>query len=431
MPAEAQAAVNRAGASAPFAEEASESHAMSPQRILILMSYTGGGHRASALALQAGFEQFAPGRFTVEMVDLLRDHTFFPLNLAPQLYPLLVTYAPALWRTLYATERLPGTGRAVMEHVAAPLAARGVQRALAEHRPDLVISVHPLVQQITLPRLAGLGRSIPFVTVVTDLASAHPFWFDARADACYVASDAAYAQACAAGLPPERIHAFGLPVRPAFARAYPPKEELRAALGLQPHLPAVLLVGGGDGVGRVEEIAHALDAALAPAAGKEPHGQLAVIAGRNEALRAALAAHSWRVPAVVSGFVDNMPEWMLASDCIVTKAGPGTIAEAMICGLPIVLSGFIPGQEAGNVPFVVDQGLGVFASTPDQVGVAVAHWFGAGWADMQKAAANSQRLGRPNSTALIVDSIAQLLDRPAQSGAAATDRTAADGFARG
>lgn len=380
---------------------------MSPQRILILMSNTGGGHRASARALEAGFAEFAPGRFAVEIVDLLHDYTFFPLNRAPQLYPLLVTYTPALWRLLYATERAPGPARAAMDGVVARLAASGVRRALAEHRPDLVISVHPLVQQMTARALAELGRPVPFVTVVTDLASAHPFWFDARVDACYVASEAAAAQARAAGLRPEQIHAFGLPVRPAFAQPYPPQAELRARLGMNARLPAVLVVGGGDGVGRVEEFALALDAALAQAEG--PAGQLVVITGRNEALRAALAAHPWRVPARINGFVDNMPEWMLACDCIVTKAGPGTIAEAMICGLPIVLSGFIPGQEAGNVPFVVAQAVGIFAPAPEEAAVAVAHWFGPGCAAMQEAAANSHELGRPNSTALIVNSIARLL----------------------
>ena len=46
----------------------------------------------------------------------------------------------------------------------------------------------------------------------------------------------------------------------------------------------------------------------------------------------------------VRGFVTNMAEWMTACDTIITKAGPGTIAEALICGLPIILNGFIPCQ---------------------------------------------------------------------------------------
>ena len=57
---------------------------------------------------------------------------------------------------------------------------------------------------------------------------------------------------------------------------------------------------------------------------------------------------------LVRGFVDNMEQWMVACDAIVTKAGPGTIAESLICGLPLLINGYIPCQEAGNVPFVVD-----------------------------------------------------------------------------
>lgn len=41
------------------------------------------------------------------------------------------------------------------------------------------------------------------------------------------------------------------------------------------------------------------------------------------------------------GFVNNMAEYMVACDCIISKAGPGTIAEAMICGIPIVLNGMV------------------------------------------------------------------------------------------
>jgi len=44
----------------------------------------------------------------------------------------------------------------------------------------------------------------------------------------------------------------------------------------------------------------------------------------------------------LQGFVNNMSEYMSACDCIITKAGPGTIAEALICGTPILLNGEQP-----------------------------------------------------------------------------------------
>ena len=76
----------------------------------------------------------------------------------------------------------------------------------------------------------------------------------------------------------------------------------------------------------------------------------------------------------VQGFVSNMEDFMSASDCIVTKAGPGTIAESMCRGLPTMLSCFLPGQEAGNLPFVTEGGFGDYSSDPETIASTVAMW---------------------------------------------------------
>jgi len=75
---------------------------------------------------------------------------------------------------------------------------------------------------------------------------------------------------------------------------------------------------------------------------------------------------------------------MAACDCIITKAGPGTIAEALSRGLPIVLSGFIPGQEEGNVPYVVNNQAGVHCEEPAAIARTVQRWFGADQTTLQK-----------------------------------------------
>ena len=59
---------------------------------------------------------------------------------------------------------------------------------------------------------------------------------------------------------------------------------------------------------------------------------------------------------------------------LITKAGPGTIAEATIRGLPTMLSSYLPGQEAGNVPFVVQSGFGEYAKDPEQIARTVTGW---------------------------------------------------------
>ena len=123
---------------------------------------------------------------------------------------------------------------------------------------------------------------------------------------------------------------------------------------------------------------------------------------------------SWPLPVKVKGFVDDMPDWMAACDCIVTKAGPGTIAEALISGLPLVLSGFIPGQEEGNIPYVVDGGVGEFTTDPATIAGIVARWFGPERERLDNMAAKARTFGYPQATFDIVRSIRGLLEQSRQ-----------------
>jgi 1,2-diacylglycerol 3-beta-galactosyltransferase len=65
-----------------------------------------------------------------------------------------------------------------------------------------------------------------------------------------------------------------------------------------------------------------------------------------------------------------MAEYMVAADILISKAGPGTIAEAAALSLPVMLTSFLPGQEEGNVNFVVDHGFGSYISDDDPSGIA-------------------------------------------------------------
>lgn len=93
--------------------------------------------------------------------------------------------------------------------------------------------------------------------------------------------------------------------------------------------------------------------------------QVVVICGKNKAVKHELEDATWplNTRVIVHGFVSNMDEWMGAVDALVTKAGPGTIAEATIRGLPVMLSGYLPGQEEGNVPYVVNGEMGFGGGT--------------------------------------------------------------------
>ncbi len=376
---------------------------MDDSKVLLLFSATGGGHRSVAEALMEAFALQAPAARVI-LVDLFHDCTLFPINRVGRSYQLLVQNAPVLWRAIWRfgedKRRLAWLMRLCM-----PL-ARPARRVLCQQSPDLVISVHPLLNHIPLRFLREEGNQAPFVTVVTDWASVPLAWFCPQVDLCVVPNEAAVHRARAAGLSAEQMRVVGMPVSGRFH----PVERLakprwRQQLRLDPDQPTVLLVGGGGGVGSLGEIALAVADELAA----EGHGQLVVICGRNEHLRQQLAQRMWPIPVTVQGFVTNMPDWMGAADLIITKAGPSTIAEALVVGLPILLCSFIPGQEEGNVPFVVEQGAGVYVEKPTEIARRVGEWLRPGNPMLVDMAARARALGRPAAAAAVAEEILRLL----------------------
>ena len=115
---------------------------------------------------------------------------------------------------------------------------------------------------------------------------------------------------------------------------------------------------------------------------------------------------------LVLGFVDNMPDLMCASDVIITKAGPGTISEALICGLPMVLNAFVPCQEEGNIPYVTDHGVGVFEANPKKVAEVIAGWLAGGQGVLKEMAAKSRALGKPHALLDMVKDLEGMIKAP-------------------
>lgn len=66
-------------------------------------------------------------------------------------------------------------------------------------------------------------------------------------------------------------------------------------------LPAVLLMGGGEGMGPIEATARALENTLYNEELGEPIGQILVICGRNKKLADKLRSIPWKIPVQVSG----------------------------------------------------------------------------------------------------------------------------------
>ena len=124
---------------------------------------------------------------------------------------------------------------------------------------------------------------------------------------------------------------------------------------------------------------------------------LVIVTGRNSKLKENLKTITWENPTFIYGFTDEMPDFMRAADTIVTKAGPGTIAEALVAGLPIILYAKLPGQEDGNVDFVETEGVGVWAPESLKVVRTLTRWI-CRPAERQKVVKNCRHAARPDAS---------------------------------
>eukprot|EP00536_Pseudo-nitzschia_multiseries_P011711 jgi/Psemu1/320128/estExt_fgenesh1_pm.C_4120007 len=395
------------------------------------MSKTGGGHLASAIALEDALNSLYPGRFECDIVDIYTDYgPVWPYNDLVRMYKLMAEYSFA-WDLFYKfgeTEFGLRLNEWMLDVFCHQAFTKCMERKFesTQKRADMVVSVHPLCQDLPLKILAELDadaeKSTPFATVVTDLGGAHTTWFNPDVDKCFVPSDALNDKAQSRGLDTSsQIVQYGLPIRKGFwpkskydndVRSNLEVSEVRQELGLS-DVPTVLVVGGGDGMGGIVDIASNLGKALGNQNNNNGNNvsecQMVVVCGNNQQAQQKLEKMNWPkgVEVNIQGFVRNMDEWMKASDCLVTKAGPGTIAEASICGLPCMLFAYLPGQEEGNVAFVEESGFGKYSSDPNEIAATVSSWLKSPekLRTMQQAALSA---ARPSATLDIARDLAEV-----------------------
>jgi 1,2-diacylglycerol 3-beta-galactosyltransferase len=277
-----------------------------------------------------------------------------------------------------------------------------MKRMIEEHPADLIVCVHSVFVRPGIHALRKANIDKPFVTVITDYAWPIVLWYDPRVDVCLVPTQRSYERGLTLGIAPDKMAMTGAVVHPKFADVHLTKVQARAQLGWDADARIVLMVGGGDGMGPLVATAKAVDALPV-------ESQLVVVAGRNQQMKAALDAVQWKHPTRIYGFVDDMPAFMKAADLLITKAGPATITEAALMGLPMVLSGAIKFQESPNVDYVVEQGAGLYAPGPQRVAECVASILNGRGPSLAQLAEGVRKIAQPDAVWNIADKIWEYL----------------------
>jgi len=383
------------------------------KRILIITADAGFGHRRAAVALcQALLELCGAEPAMKGSIRLLcQPQVINPLD-APGVPRLLRgtqsehdQFARSL-SGIYGRIWHASRARLLSEVIGAGLArilGEVFCNLLDQYQPDVIVSTYPLYHTALAAAFALRRCHIPVVTVVTDLGLVHRLWFHPVADACLVATETVRQQAIAFGMPSERIHLCGIPILPAFMKEQRAAHILRAELGWQTELTTILAVGSRR-VPHLAEFISALNHSGLPI-------QLVVVAGGDEELFRALHEIEWKLPVRLYNWVEQMPVMLHAADCVVSKAGGLILAESLACGLPVLLVDVMPDQETGNVEYVLQNGAGDLASSPEELVVTLRRWLENGSELLHQRAERARSLGRP----LAASQAAELIWRIAQS----------------
>lgn len=309
------------------------------KRVLLLISDTGGGHRSAAMAIGAALDEMpADERFEWRIEDIGK-HCGFPLSQLGPAYSAALRFAPPVYGALFYATNGRRRFRSLVR-ACEPLYRERLRDVFVSYRPDVIVSVHPLLNHASSRARADAHLHVPIMTVVTDLGRVHESWLSPRVDAVVVPALEVLQRALERGIPRNRVFQLGHPVHPKFEDVTATKSAIREKLGLPPDKTVALLMAGGEGGGKLYPTALALARSGLPL-------HLVVVCGRNAPLQRRLEelAPSLPTPMTVLGFRDDVPELMRAADLLVTKAGPGAIAEASVSELPVVIYDYIRGKN--------------------------------------------------------------------------------------
>src|SRR5271165_627916 len=217
------------------------------KRILLLISDTGGGHRSAANAIVAALDEVdrGPHGEPLHLTHRIEDvaaHFTFPLSHLGPAYSAALRFAPPIYGALYHATNGRRRFRSVVRFCE-PLYRERLKTLFLEYKPDVIVSVHPLLNHAALRARADANLAhVPVITVITDLGKVHEGWLVPEVDAVIVPASEVYQRARSRGIERSRIHQLGHPVHPKFEDVSETKQQLRAQLGLPAEKTIALLM---------------------------------------------------------------------------------------------------------------------------------------------------------------------------------------------
>jgi UDP-N-acetylglucosamine:LPS N-acetylglucosamine transferase len=323
---------------------------MKKKNILILYAKMGKGHYSASMATKEAIMHEYKNKYNVEIVDFfgIFNETFS--NSTAKAYDNTVKHMPNFYKIFFewTDEEWKVKFINTINYLSLSIAFK---KLLKKHNPDIIISTFPIWDYAIAKMWKKEHPGAKFINIITDSISIHKAWLIADADYRIVPNEDTAKVLIQKGVDPDKIKILGFPVNLTFTKEIDKKNVLKF-LGLNPKLFTVLMFANIGNNRRNQKLLESI------VLNKRDYNVI-VVTGRNETLMPKIEHMKYEKNVAILGWTTNVPELILSSDIIVTKAGGATVMECVAAQKPMIITQVIPGQEEGNAELIEQHKLGI------------------------------------------------------------------------
>ena len=316
------------------------------------------GHHRATLAIEKAVKLLDPG---AEIMNINAFNYINPMleKVVNKTYMRVIKKRPEMWGYLYDNPEVLKKTQKLRELIH-KFNSKKLKTLLEKFNPDVVGCTQAFPCGMVADYKKTFSSRLPLFGILTDYLP-HSYWFYDTVDYYIVPSKPARKRFLRSGVAEENIKELGIPIDYRFGKSLD-KEEIYGRLNLEKDIPVILVMGGGQGMGSIKDVALSLNRSEMPM-------QILVVAGLNKRL------HKWfrkkkgffQKKVIAFSYVKNIDELMEISSLVITKPGGLTTAEALTKGLPLIVVNPIPGQETNNAEYLLNEKVALEADTAEDV----------------------------------------------------------------
>jgi len=324
------------------------------------------GHHSATIAIEKAIRILQPD---TEVLNINAFNYTNPISekIINRLYMGVIKRTPQIWDYLYDNPAVVKKIESIKE-IVHKFNSPKLQRLFDKFKPSGVICTQAFPCGMCADYKKTYASDLKLVAVLTDYIP-HSYWIYDSVNYYVTPSEDVSMRLMKKGVAFDKIRSLGIPFDPKF-NAPQDLGKLNQKFKLDPGLPVILIMGGGQGLGPIKTIVKSLEKV-------KKDIQEIVVTGTNKKLYKSLKRKikKYKKKILLFEYTDNINELMSVSDVIITKPGGVTVAEVLAKRIPMLILKPLPGQEASNTNYLTEKGAAIKLDEPEEIGTVIEELF--------------------------------------------------------